>query len=74
MFCARFEKNYLKLLEMEREEKDKPSFPFRQIIGEGVFVLGKPSFLRFFQSYLGSPIFSSSLFEKNVFFFSLIRR
>ena len=28
-FCARFEKNSLKLLAMERELKDKPSFSFR---------------------------------------------
>ena len=67
-FCARFEKNSLKLLAMEREQKDKPSFSFRQIFVGGVFVLGRPSFLRFFQSSLGSPIFSSSFFEKNFFF------
>ena len=69
-FCARFEKNSLKLFAMEREQKDKPSFPFRQIFDEGVFVLGRPSFLRFFQSSLGLPIFSSSFFEKK-FSFSL---
>ena len=35
-FCARFEKNYLKLLAMEREQRDKPSFSFRQIFDGGV--------------------------------------
>ena len=59
---------------MEREQKDKLSFSFRQIFVGGVFVLGRPRFLRFFQSSLGSPIFSSNFFEKNFFFFSLIRR
>ena len=43
-FCARLEKNYLKLLAMEREQKRKPSFSFRQIFTEGVFVLARPSF------------------------------
>ena len=61
-FCARFEKNSLKLLAMEREQKDKPSFSFRQIFDGGVFVLGRPSFLRIFQRSLGSPIFSCRFF------------
>ena len=47
---------------MEREQKDKPSLSFRQIFVGGVFVLGRPSFLRFFQRSLGSPIFSSNFF------------
>ena len=68
-FCARFEKNSLKLLAMEREQKDKPSFSFRQIFVGGVFVLGRPRFLRFFQNSLGEPVFSSSFFGKIFFLF-----
>ena len=63
-FCAKFEKNYLQLLAMEREQKNKLSFSFKQIFDEGVFVLGRLSFLRFYHSSLGSPMFSSSFFEK----------
>ena len=53
---------------MGREQKDTVSFLFRQIFGEGVFVLGGSSFLKYFHSLLGSLIFSSSFFEKNFFF------
>ena len=71
-FCARFEKSYLKLLSMESKQKGKLSFSLRQIFDEGAFVLGWSSLLRFFQSSLGSAIFSSSFSKKNFFFFSLI--
>ena len=47
---------------------------FNKTLVGGVFVLGRPSFLRFFLSSLGSSIFSSSFFEKIFFFFFLIRR
>ena len=73
-FCARFKKNSLKLLAMERKQKNKLSFYFRQIFHGRVFVLGRPSLLRFFQCSLGSTIFYSSFFVKKNFFFSLIRR
>ena len=53
---------------MEREQKDKLSFSFRQIFDEGFYVLGKPSLLRFFRSSLGLPIFYSSFFEKKKIF------
>ena len=45
-FCARFEKGSLKLLAMEREQKDKPLFSFRQIFDGGDFALGRPSFFK----------------------------
>ena len=53
---------------MGREQKDKVSFLFRQIFGEGVFVLGGPSFLKYFHNLFGSLIFSSSFFEKTFIF------
>ena len=57
-FCARFENNYLKLLAMETEQKDKPSFSFRQIFVVGAFVLGT-------QGHLDAGLFWKKNIEKN---------
>ena len=52
---------------MQREQEDKPSFLLK-IFDEGGQVFGRPRFLRFFQSSLVSPIFSSIFFEEKFSF------